>query len=611
MSDGGSADVAAACRLCVFGPRTFVRGTGAPEVSRASFSSIPGPGFVAAVRGTTGPGGFVRLNGAVLFSDASPANDTVPVLLLAANTIEVMLTGPAKSTLWLAIRARNGLTFDAATFSSSPLLDIDGAALPYAATLTNHGGVAGHATMVRAWIVQGAAQRAAGSGFVDCGGAAGDLPPGVCVSPGHTLSASNSTPGIGTLVPGAAAALMEAQTFGPAGTSFVDSLTIPVTLTSSTPPAVIRVDVNPTSFHFDSPGLVSQLTANVTVVGNAPKTVAWSSSNPVAVVVGSNGSTTSLSAGAALVTAVSTFDPTKRGTSLVTVVWPPVLGDGVLVGPGTPTLVPGQQVLLAAQVDGVSDHTARWSSSNTLVATVNSVGQVTAIGPGAALINASSVADPAKSGTSLVSVDVLPAYGNGVNVSPGGLLLAVGGQARLAAQVIGGPNQVAWTSSNSGVAPVSSFGTVTGVMRGPATITATAVSAPANQGSSSIEVYDFNLTAPNTPTAVSTGTTQPPANPVSTLLVAGACGSTTITVPGVSRVDFYANVLGAPVLIGATSSFFVTDNGLTRCFNWSMMWTPGSAFGTGPQALFARGYDAHSRMVAVTPTNGFVTITDP
>jgi formylglycine-generating enzyme required for sulfatase activity/alpha-tubulin suppressor-like RCC1 family protein len=100
----------------------------------------------------------------------------------------------------------------------------------------------------------------------------------------------------------------------------------------------------------------------------------------------------------------------------------------VTVTPSAPTLVIAQtQQLLATMKDAtgtaLGGRTVTWSSSDVSVATVSSVGSVTAIAPGTATITATS---ESKTGTAAVTVPAPPAVTTVIMTSPDGQSVGVG-----------------------------------------------------------------------------------------------------------------------------------------------------------------------------------------
>ncbi|MFN8574774.1 MAG: Ig-like domain-containing protein, partial [Gemmatimonadaceae bacterium] len=373
---------------------------------------------------------------------------------------------------------RKSMTLDDVTLLSPDTLVIGGPGIDYTAIISNRSVNRRSRLATQGWIEQLTARRAGGGQVVACGTEPGVLPPGTCIRTGNTLLASNTGAGTGTLVAGNARAVVTLVELSATGSQILDARSFPVTLLDQQP-AVLSVDVNPPDAFVPNVGDPLQLTATVQAVGGAPTSVVWISSNASVATVNSAGLVTSVSQGAALITAISTFDPTKTGTSLV-------------------------------------------------------------------------------------SVATSPSFGNGVNVSPGYWQMGTGAQVQLAAQVIGSSSGVRWTSSNAMVLVVSAQGNVTGISPGSAIVTATSIADPSKSASSHIDVYPFLIHDPQGPTPVSTGATQPPANPLSVSISAQASGPSGSFYPGIARVDFMVQAGTSMVPIGSSTQPSVMDNGLTR-----------------------------------------------
>ena len=224
-------------------------------------------------------------------------------------------------------------------------------------------------------------------------------------------------------------------------------------------------------------GEVAQLTAEPLDARGAVlsgRSAAWSSSRPNVATVSGSGVITALSTGSAIITATVEG---KSGVAAVTVSPAPVAS--VAVSPSSATLVVGQTVELEAQPrdasgQPLSGRAVTWSSNRPEVATVTATGIVAAIAPGTATISASS---EGRSGTATIVVNA-PSV-NRVEVTPGTAEVDEGGSFRLTATVYDSRGnaitgaQVAWTSSNTGIATVDNAGRVRGVKEGFALITAT------------------------------------------------------------------------------------------------------------------------------------------
>jgi alpha-tubulin suppressor-like RCC1 family protein/chitodextrinase len=89
---------------------------------------------------------------------------------------------------------------------------------------------------------------------------------------------------------------------------------------------------------------------------------------------------------------------------------------GVAVSPGGLDLTQGDEATLTAAVTGATDQSVTWTSSDLGVASVDSGGEVTAIGAGTATITARSTVDPTRTAAATVGVEALEAA---FTVTPG------------------------------------------------------------------------------------------------------------------------------------------------------------------------------------------------
>jgi alpha-tubulin suppressor-like RCC1 family protein len=177
--------------------------------------------------------------------------------------------------------------------------------------------------------------------------------------------------------------------------------------------------------------------------------------------------------------ALAVLDLTSCGDSGGGDTGPPPQVVSVTVTPSEVTLDPGESQQLTAVPrdeagDPLDDRPVAWETTEQTVATVSATGMVTAVGPGDAVITATSEQN---SGTAAVSVSVPVAS---VTVSPSELTLLAGAPQQLTAvtrdeagnTLVG--RSITWTTSAPSVASVSETGMVSGVGEGTATITATA-----------------------------------------------------------------------------------------------------------------------------------------
>ncbi len=212
------------------------------------------------------------------------------------------------------------------------------------------------------------------------------------------------------------------------------------------------------------------LTATLLPETATDRVVSWMSSDETVVSVGEDGLLTALAGGSVTVTA-SAGKESARCEVLVTV---PV--QGLFLTPEMLSLTVGDTASLTAAVQpaDATEAALAWFSSDARVASVDSLGGVTAQGPGEAEI---SVACGAFRAVSRVAVSARVVPVEAVGLSPQALSLEEGGSARLQAVVT--PSDatdaaLSWSSSDPRVAAVDSSGTVTALREGTAEVTASA-----------------------------------------------------------------------------------------------------------------------------------------
>ena len=236
------------------------------------------------------------------------------------------------------------------------------------------------------------------------------------------------------------------------------------------------VGIQPSSLELDvgrSIGLTAIVKdANGTVVTD--RVVTWTSSNTAVATVTTAGVVRAVKTGTATITAASGG---KSGTSALTATPAPV--GSVTVSPPTATSASGQTVAFSATVRDttgaiVTGRTLTWSSSDTRVATVAPTGVVTTLATGTATIIATS---ELQSGSGKVTVT--PGAVATVTLAPETVTVRDEQTIQLTATAADAQGNAitgrafTWTTSDGGVATVTSTGLVKGKRIGTVTITAT------------------------------------------------------------------------------------------------------------------------------------------
>ncbi|WP_419161556.1 Ig-like domain-containing protein [Candidatus Palauibacter sp.] len=246
----------------------------------------------------------------------------------------------------------------------------------------------------------------------------------------------------------------------------------------------------------------------------------WSSSDTSVTVVDPTGLATGVDAGEAEVSATSSG---VTGRVELTVVTP--APTTVAITPDTVVKMTalGDTARLVAEVRDqagrvMEDEAVVWASGDTLVATVDAAGLVTAAGMGA-----TSVTAMAGEASGRAAVTVMQSAGS-VTVSPAADTVALGDTLRLVAEAFDENGHLVegaeftWSSSDVSVSTVDASGLVRGVAEGTATITATAsdargiaeITVENPDRAALVAVYQDHLTDPNWTRATITGSrTQP------------------------------------------------------------------------------------------------------
>ncbi|PYP74682.1 MAG: hypothetical protein DMD25_14875 [Gemmatimonadetes bacterium] len=327
-------------------------------------------------------------------------------------------------------------------------------------------------------------------------------------------------------------------------------------------------------------GQTVQLTATPKDASGNPLTgraVTWSSSNTAVASVDGNGLVTGGTSGSATITATSEG---QSGTSSITVSG--VAVSSVTVTPASANLPVGQTVQLTATPKDANGNplTGRmvtWSSSNNSVASVTSSGLVSGGAAGSATITATS---EGQSGTASITVTSVPVAS--VSVTPTSANVNEGKTVQLTATPKdGGGNPlsgrtIAWSSSNTAVATVSSSGLVTGKVAGSATITATS---EGQSGASAITVVHV---------------------PVASVTVSPASGS----VPAGSTLQLTATPKDASgnALTGRTITWSSSDNSVATVSSSGLV--SGVVAGSATITATSEGQSGPSAITVTPPSAG-------
>ena len=210
------------------------------------------------------------------------------------------------------------------------------------------------------------------------------------------------------------------------------------------------------------------LSATVKPDDATDKTVTWSTSSASVVTV-ENGKVKAVGGGTATIMAKA---GEQSATCAVTVTVPV---SSITLDKSTLDLIEGDDATLSATVkpDDASNPTVTWSSDKPDFATVDNTGKVTAVAPGTATITAKA-GDKSATCTVTVAKRIIPA--TAISIRPSSLEFYDGDMDALVAILTpsNSTDEVQWSSSNSGVATISSSGLVKGIAAGTATITAKA-----------------------------------------------------------------------------------------------------------------------------------------
>jgi len=271
-----------------------------------------------------------------------------------------------------------------------------------------------------------------------------------------------------------------------------DDVTVPVQVN----PVVIIITPSNAAMNIgESLVFAVQVTGGSTTT--APTLASCTSSNAAvatATQAGSSCRVTAVSAGNATVTAAATTGQVASSAVTVSAQQPGITA--LTLSPNQASLAPSQTVTITPNVtrpNTAGTVTYAYTTSSTAIATISAPAAngsivVTAVAPGVATITATATI-PAGNGfsastqtaSSTITIGAFPSGITSLTVQPASLAMAVGRSANLTTSVTqpaGAPAfSVAYMSSNTAVATVSSTGLVTAITPGSANITVTATSA--------------------------------------------------------------------------------------------------------------------------------------
>ena len=234
-------------------------------------------------------------------------------------------------------------------------------------------------------------------------------------------------------------------------------------------------------------GQTATLSPTVSPSSANDKSLAWSSSNTGVATVDQNGQVTAVSKGSATIKATAKDGSGKSASCSVTV---NKLVTSINLDKSSIVLYNGETATISATVlpETANNRSLAWASSNTSVATVSASGVVTGVARGTATITATAKDGSGKSTTCEVEVKQ---YVTHISLDKTFLILNLGQTETLVPTVSpsnANDKSVTWSSDNTAVATVDQSGRVTAVIKGTATIKATALDGSGKSATCSVTV---------------------------------------------------------------------------------------------------------------------------
>ncbi|PIF02424.1 MAG: hypothetical protein CR996_00090 [Draconibacterium sp.] len=214
------------------------------------------------------------------------------------------------------------------------------------------------------------------------------------------------------------------------------------------------------------------LIASISPADATDKTLTWSSNNTaIATVDANSGTVTGIANGTCVITATS--DNGKTATCDVSIESiTPV--SSITLSQSSITMFPSEKQTLTANVQpaNATDPSVTWQSSDISVATVNSLGEITAVSMGSATITAYAGNETATYNVHVNQYE--PVIGISLNKTE--LVITQNQEEQLTASLQpsdASNTKVNWTTSNASIVTVDNTGKIEGIAVGNATITAT------------------------------------------------------------------------------------------------------------------------------------------
>jgi hypothetical protein len=280
-------------------------------------------------------------------------------------------------------------------------------------------------------------------------------------------------------------------------------------------------------------------TANGVVLSGGTGT--WSSSNPAVATVSSSGLVTALSAGTCTITYTITGGCGGTVSAQKSITINP--NASIASVTGLSPLCIGNTSTYTANTVVLGGGTGSWTTSNSAIATVNSLGLVTAVSAGTCSITYTITGGCGGTVSATQAITVNP--GSSITSVTGNSPICINSTTPFSVNAVLGSGTGAWSSSNATIATVNASGIVTGVASGTCTITYTITGGCSGTVSKSQAI----IVQPNASIGSVTGTDQlcigGTANyTVNSVVLSGGTASWTSSNPSIATVNSSGLVTG-------------------------------------------------------------------